>query len=313
MRTLVTGATGLIGRRLVAGLPGAVVLTRDPARAGRVLGNVEAHRWEPEGGPPPMEALHGVEAVVHLAGEPVAAGRWTAARKRRIRDSRVAGTRNLVAGLAQLDRRPEVLVSASAVGYYGDRGDEALDETSPAGRDFLAGVCADWEREAAAAEPFGTRVICVRTGIVLAPGGGALARMLPPFRLGLGGRLGSGRQWMSWVHIDDVVGIVLHALHDSTLRGPVNAVAPCPVTNTDFTLALGRAVHRPAVLPLPEAVLRLTLGEMSGILTASQKVLPCAAELSGYAFAYPDLDAALTDLLGSTAAQGARRASRGRS
>jgi uncharacterized protein (TIGR01777 family) len=174
-------------------------------------------------------------------------------------------------------------------------------------------VCADWEREAAAAEPLEIRVICVRTGIVLAPGGGALARMLPPFRLGLGGRLGSGRQWMSWVHIDDVVGIVLHALHESTLLGPVNAVAPCPVTNTDFTLALGRAVHRPAVLPLPEAVLRLTLGEMSGILTASQKVLPCVAELSGYAFAHPDLDAALTDLLRSIAVQGARRASRGRS
>ena len=184
--------------------------------------------------------------MFNLAGEPVSEGRWTDEKKRRIRDSRVVGTRDLVAGLALLKSRPRVLVSASAVGYYGDRGDEELDERSAAGHGFLAEVCADWEREAMAASQLGIRVVCVRIGIVLAPGGGALARMLTPFRMGVGGRLGSGRQWMPWIHIKDVAGIMLHASWNNEINGPMNAVAPSPVTNADFTRALAHAVHRPA-------------------------------------------------------------------
>jgi uncharacterized protein (TIGR01777 family) len=305
MRTVVTGATGLIGRMLVPNLPGAVILSRDPGRAARELVAAEAHPWQPEAGPAPLEALRGTDAVFHLAGEPVAAGRWTPGRKRRIRESRIQGTRNLVAALAQLEERPEVLVSASAVGYYGDRGDQSLDEASPAGNDFLAQVCADWEREAMAAETLGIRVVCIRTGIVLAAGGGALARMLPPFRLGLGGRLGDGRQWMSWVHIDDVIGIMLHIWRNRAVRGPVNAVSPNPVTNADFTRALGRAVHRPAILPVPKAALRVVLGEMSVILTASQKVFPRSAERSHYAFKQADLDRALDSVVHAPAGEAA--------
>jgi uncharacterized protein (TIGR01777 family) len=220
--------------------------------------------------------------VFNLAGEPVAEGRWTDERKRRIRDSRVLGTRNLVAGLAGLTTRPRVLVSASAVGYYGDRGDQTLDETSSPGHGFLADVCVEWEREALAAERLGIRVVCVRTGIVLAHGGGALAKMLTPFRMGAGGKLGNGRQWMPWIHLDDEVGILLHAMKDARLHGAINAVGPRPVTNAEFTRALGRAMHRPAFLPVPKTALRLAFGEMSEILTASQRVLPKEAERTGY-------------------------------
>lgn len=309
MKTLLTGATGLIGRELVARLGGAVVLSRDPERARRTLPGVEAHAWAPEAGPPPAEAFQGVEAVFNLAGEPVGEGRWTAERKRRIRDSRVLGTRNLVAGLATLERRPRVLVSASAVGYYGDRGDEILDETSPPGRGFLADVCAEWEREAMAAERLGVRVVCVRTGIVLARGGGALAKMLTPFRMGVGGRLGDGRQWMPWIHVDDEVGLLLHARNDARIQGALNAVGPRPVTNAELTRELGRALHRPALLPVPKTALRLAFGEMSEILTASQRVLPKEAERTGYAFEHPELAGALAALLSS--AQGQEQAGDG--
>ncbi|HEY5283931.1 MAG TPA: TIGR01777 family oxidoreductase, partial [Polyangia bacterium] len=199
MRTLVTGATGLIGRALIGRLDSAVVLTRDPARARVASPSVTVHAWSPEVGPPPAETFDGADVVFHLAGEPVAEGRWTTDKKRRIRDSRVLGTRNLVAGIAALEKRPRVLVSASAVGYYGDRGDEELVESSAAGRGFLAEVCAAWEHEAQAAEALGLRVVCARLGLVLAHGGGALARMLPAFRLGAGGKLGNGRQWMPWI------------------------------------------------------------------------------------------------------------------
>jgi uncharacterized protein len=297
MRVLVTGATGLVGRALVARLGSAVVLSRDPERATRTLGAVEAHAWSPEAGPPPAAALEGAEVVFNLAGEPLAEGRWAAERKRRIRDSRVLGTRHLVAGLAALRSRPRVLVSASAVGYYGDRGDEQLDEASGAGRGFLAEVCAEWEREALAAERLGVRVVCVRTGIVLAKGGGALSRMLTPFRLGAGGRLGSGRQWMSWVHLDDVLGIMMLASGDDRIRGAINAVGPRPVTNAGFARALGRALRRPALVPVPRAALRLVFGEMSEILTGSQRVFPRVAEREGFAFEHADLGGALEALL----------------
>jgi uncharacterized protein (TIGR01777 family) len=300
MRALVTGATGFIGRRLVAKLDHAVVLTRDPARAQSSFTAAEAYAWSPEAGPPPDEAFQGVDVVFNLAGEPVA-GRWTAERKRRIRESRVVGARNLVAALAAQKERPRLLVSASAVGYYGDRGDDELDEGSTAGRGFLAEVCADWEREALAAERLGIRVVCVRTGVVLARGGGALDKMLTPFRLGLGGRLGSGRQWMPWIHRDDVVGIMLHANREESVRGAINAVGPRPVTNAEFTRALGHALHRPALLPVPRTGLRMAFGEMSEILTASQRVLPKVAMRTGYAFRFSELDQALNAALAKSA------------
>jgi uncharacterized protein (TIGR01777 family) len=301
-RTLVTGATGLIGTRLVARLPHVVVLSRDAESARRRLGVREAFAWSPEGGPPPATAFEHVDAMVHLAGESVAAGRWTTERKRRIRESRVLGTRHLVAGLAAAPSRPRVLVCASAVGYYGDRGDELLDEFSAPGQGFLSEVCQAWETEALGGEALGIRVVLVRIGVVLARDGGALAKLLPPFRLGAGGRLGGGRQWMPWIHVDDLVGLVAHAAASNEVRGAMNAVAPQPARNADFARALGRALHRPALLPVPGLALRLLLGEMSEVLTASQRVVPKVAERTGYAFRHPDLDGALGALLGPASA-----------
>jgi uncharacterized protein len=298
-RALLTGATGLVGTKLAERLSDVVVLSRDPERARRALRASEAHAWAPEVGPPPAAALANLDVVFHLAGEPVAQGRWTAEKKRRIRDSRVMGTRHLVAGLAAQARRPRVLVCASAVGYYGDRGDEVLDETSAAGQGFLAEVCAAWEREAGAAEALGIRVVSARIGVVLSRDGGALAKLLGLFRAGAGGTLAGGRQWMPWLHLDDLVGLLLHAAANDGVRGAMNAVAPQPVSNRDFTRALARAVHRPALLPVPAVALRLLLGEMSEVLTASARVLPRLAERTGYVFRYPDLDAALAALAGS--------------
>ncbi|MFT3843374.1 MAG: TIGR01777 family oxidoreductase [Myxococcaceae bacterium] len=293
MKTLLTGATGLIGQKLLERLGPSIVLSRNPERARRSMGGAEVAAWDPEAGPPRPEVFEGVDVIFHLAGEPVGEGRWTQERKRRIRDSRVVGTRNLVAGLARLTQRPRVLVCASAVGFYGNRGDELLDERSPAGSGFLADVCVEWEREAQAARPLGMRVVLVRTGLVLSPDGGALAKMLTPFRLGAGGRLGDGRQWMPWIHVEDEVGLLLHAMNDERVEGALNAVAPRPVTNRDFTEALGHAVHRPALLPVPKTALRLAFGEMSEILLVSQRALPKEAERTGYAFKYPELRQAL--------------------
>ena len=230
--------------------------------------------------------------MFHLAGESVGEGRWTAAKKQRIRDSRVIGTRRLVEGLAALEQKPRVLVVASAIGYYGSRGDETLDESSAPGDDFLAQVCRDWEAEARAAEKLGIRVVNTRFGIVLG-NGGALKKMLLPFKLGAGGRLGNGRQWMSWVHVDDVVGILLAAAIDEQYRGPVNTVAPTPVTNREFTRVLASVLHRPAIFPVPAFGLRLVVGEFAEVLLGSQRVLPKAAQRAGYAFHYPELAEAL--------------------
>lgn len=301
MKALVTGATGLVGRRLIRELEGATVLGRDPTRARASLGDVTAFAWQPQAEPPPAEALAGVDVIFHLAGEPVAEGRWTASKKRAIRQSRVEGTTNLVKALESLEKRPALLVTASAVGIYGDRGDEELVEDSEAASTFLAEVCTAWEAEALKAAELGLRVVTARIGIVLAPDGGALPRMLPPFRLGLGGHLGNGRQWMPWVHVEDVIGLLLHAASTETVRGPMNVVSPNPVTNRDFTRALGQALRRPAVLPVPRLGLRAAFGEMSQILIASQRVLPRAAQDSGYRFHFEELRLALDACLGNGA------------
>jgi uncharacterized protein (TIGR01777 family) len=296
MRAVVTGATGFLGQALCARLEAPVVLARDPATAGRALPNARAVAWSAGRGVP-AGALDGAAAVFHLAGEPITAGRLDAAHRRRVLASRVQGTRDVVAALRDASRRPAVLVSASAIGIYGDRGDEPLTEASSLGSGFFADVCRAWEEEARAATPLGVRVVSLRTGIVLGAGGGALARMKTPFRLGVGGRLGSGRQWVSWVHLDDVVGLALLAAANPSLSGPVNATAPGPVTNAELTRALARVLHRPAVLPVPRFALRLALGGLAREVLASARVLPEAALRAGYRFRFGDLDAALRDAL----------------
>jgi uncharacterized protein (TIGR01777 family) len=299
MRVTLTGATGLIGARVAAALrergDEVTVLSRGPERAAARLG-VQAVRWDPLAEPAPASALAGRDGVVHLAGEPVAQ-RWSAAAKERIRASRVVGTANLIAGLRDAGPRPGVLVSASAVGYYGPRGEEEVDESSGPGEDFLARVCVAWEDAARAAEQLGMRVVCVRTGVVLDSGGGALAKMLPPFRAGVGGPVAGGRQYMPWIHVDDLVGLYLAALDGADWSGPVNATAPTPVTNRDFSQALGRALHRPAVAPVPRAALRLLYGEMEQIVTTGQRAVPRRARELGYAFAHPELGEALRSAL----------------
>lgn len=303
MRVTITGATGLIGGALVKALRGSgaevVVLSRDPDRARRELGSVEAHAWDPSG-EVPVAALQGSDAVVHLAGEQIAQ-RWTARAKRAIRDSRVLGTRLLVQALAAIpaDTRPRTFLCSSAIGYYGPHGDEPIDEDAPAGDGFLAQVCLAWESEALAAEALGLRVVRLRTGVVLDPAGGALAKMLPPFKLGVGGPVAGGRQYVSWVHTDDLVGIVLQALNDESFSGPVNATAPNPIGNRDFSRALGRALHRPALLPVPGLALKLLYGEMAEIVTTGARVLPARALVGGYEFRYDDVEAALRAALDS--------------
>jgi hypothetical protein len=277
MNIAISGASGFIGRHLVKSL----------ALAGHSLRALSRHA--------PAESLRESDVIIHLAGEPVAQ-RWTAAAKQRIRDSRVVGTHNLVETLATLPRRPEALICASAIGYYGSRGDEILTESSAPGSGFLPEVCVAWEREAQAAEAFGIRVVRVRIGVVLAAGGGALPRMLPPFRMGVGGRLGSGRQWMSWIHLEDLAALFQLAV-ESQVRGPLNAAAPHAVTNSDFTRELAHALRRPAVFPVPEFALRLLFGEMADVLLASQRVVPAAAEAAGFRFRFPQLASALAGLL----------------
>ncbi len=299
-RVTVTGATGLVGPQVIAALRerGAqvTVLSRDPGRAARRLGEVEAIAWDPLAEPAPAEALEGRDAVVHLVGENVAQ-RWSEQVKRAIRDSRVLGTRNLVEGLGQLEQRPACLLSSSATGYYGAHGEEPLDEDAPPGRDFLAGVCVDWEHEAQGARALGMRVLNVRTGVVLDRGGGALGKMLPPFRLGIGGPVAGGRQYISWIHTADLVGIMLAALQDERWEGPVNATAPEPVENREFARVLGRVLHRPAVLPVPGLALRTLYGDMAEIVTTGARVVPAKALVLGYEFQHPELQEALTSAL----------------
>jgi uncharacterized protein (TIGR01777 family) len=300
VRVVVTGATGLIGSALVRELQArgdeVTVLTRDPARAERSLPGVEAQRWsDPTGEPAPADALGGRDAVVHLAGEPIAQ-RWTDEAKRRIRESRALGTRNLVAGLRTVgeESRPGVLVSQSAIGWYGARGDEPVDESEPAATgDFLAGVVEVWEEEARAAEELGMRVALTRTGVVLAKGGGALEKMLPPFKLGMGGPVAGGKQYVPWVHLDDVVGAMLFCLDNERASGPLNVTAPQPVTNKTLSKALGRALKRPAVAPVPAFAVQLLYGEMASIVTTGARVIPRRLEELGYEYRRPDLEPAL--------------------
>jgi uncharacterized protein len=297
----VTGSSGLIGSALgpalAAGGHRLVPIVRPGTRTSDGL------RWDPQGGTIDAGALEGVGAVINLAGEGIGERRWNGAHKARVRDSRISGTRLLSETLAKLQRPPTVLVSASAVGFYGDRGNEVLTEASAPGGGFLAGVARAWEAATEAAETAGIRVVHLRTGAVLSGNGGALPKMLTPFRLGLGGRFGSGRQWMSWIAIDDEVGAILHVLGDGSLAGPVNAVAPNPVTNAEFTRTLAGALHRPAVVPVPPPALRLFLGtEMANeLLLFSQRALPTRLLDSGYRFATPDLGSALRRVLAPAA------------
>ena len=301
MKVAVTGATGLVGSALVPFLLSGGHEVVPLRRASATGPGGDTPSWDPETGTLAAAVADGLDAVVHLAGENIAGGRWTAARKARIRDSRVNGTRHLAEALAALAEPPRTLVVASAIGFYGDRGDDVLDETSAPGEGFLPEVCQAWEAAASPAREAGIRVVHLRIGIVLTPAGGALGQMLFPFRVGVGGVIGSGRQYMSWVALDDVLGGVLHALRTEDLAGAVNMVAPNPATNREFTKTLGRVLRRPTIFPLPAFGARLAFGEMAdALLLASTRVEPARLRNAGFALGYPDLEGALRHVLGRT-------------
>jgi uncharacterized protein len=297
MKCVVSGGTGFIGRRIVDRLLRdshyVGVWSRHPGREKRAA--VASFSWDPLQGEPPAESLNTMDAVIHLAGEPVAQ-RWNTEVKQRIRDSRVLGTRALVDAISRVRHKPKVLVCASAIGYYGDRGDELLTEASNPASGFLADVCRGWEAEADRAAEFGLRVVKLRIGFVLGKGGGALAQMVPAFRAFVGGRLGSGKQWMPWIHVADVSEMFVHAV-DSDIRGVWNASAPNPVTNADFTREMGKSLHRPTLFPVPQFALKLAFGELGQHMLDSSRVIPEAALKAGFQFRFPDLAAALRDII----------------
>jgi uncharacterized protein (TIGR01777 family) len=298
MRILITGGTGLIGRRLCRVLHAEghelTVFSRNPRSVAEKCGaSVHAlgalAEWKPD---------MVFDAVINLAGEPIVDERWTARRKQVLRDSRIALTKELVGRIAAAEQKPSVLLSGSAVGYYGGRGDEVLDETSGAGADFPAQLCIDWEAEAAGAVKYGVRVCQLRSGLVLSKDGGLLGRMVTPFKMGMGARIGDGRQWMSWVHIDDYVALVQRLLRDGEMRGAYNMTAPAPVTNKEFTAALAAALHRPAPFVAPGSLLKLSLGEAASLLLEGQRVLPKRMLAAGQTFRFGRLEDALKDLFG---------------
>ena len=292
-RILVAGGTGFVGTKLRAALIARghwlAIATRTPEAPRVHNSGMEYVPWLPD--------LSRYDAVVNLAGENLFSARWNADVKARIRASRIDTTRKIVEALAAASKRPPVLINASAIGVYGDQGERPLPESGAHGSDFLAEVCTAWEREAERARELGVRVVTLRTGVVLGTPGGALAKLLPPFRFGLGGPIGSGAHYMSWIHVQDLAGLIAFAIESPALSGAVNAVAPQACTNNEFTKALGRALHRPAVFPLPPAMLRLALGEVAGVLTSSQRCVPKAATDAGFQFKFPDIDSALRDLL----------------
>jgi uncharacterized protein (TIGR01777 family) len=302
MRILVSGSTGFLGTALVEALEErghaiARLVRPGTPRKSVAGGRAPAIPWDPLAGQFDASSAEGAEALIHLAGASIAGGRWNASHKELLRTSRVSATRHLIGALAKLQRPPRVIVAASAIGYYGNRGDETLTEASPPGNDFLAGLCREWEAETARGAEFGARVVNLRFGIILAAHGGALPRMALPFKLGAGGRLGDGRQWMSWLTLPEVISIIQFVLAQSGLAGPVNAVTPNPVRNEEFTRVLAKSLHRPALFPAPAFALRLALGEMAdALLLISQKVMPSKLADSGYAFLQPGLASALAEV-----------------
>lgn len=296
MKVAITGSTGLIGGALVRSLKAKnhvpVCMVRNKAKAGEIA-------WNPNDGTIDASHLEGMDAVVHLAGENIAGGRWTDARKRRIEESRTKGTSLLANTLAKLSQPPAVWVSASAIGFYGNRGNEILTEESAAGRGFLADVCQSWEKATEAVESTSIRLVKLRIGVVLSPDGGALAKMLLPFKMGAGGIVGPGTQYFSWIELSDIVRAIEHAIETPSLSGPVNGTAPVPVTNREFTKALGRALSRPTIFPMPAFAARLAFGEMADeMLLSSTRVEPTRLQKSGFVFRYPELNGALKHLLG---------------
>lgn len=297
MKILITGSHGLVGQALFTSLvqDGHEVVRL--VRRQPQFGSPEVE-WDPKHGVIDSAHLEGFDVVVHLAGESIADGRWTTEKKRRIRESRVQGTEILSQALVRLSQRPKVFLSASAIGYYGNRGNEVLDETSHPGSDFLSNVCVQWEQATGPVAQAGVRTVNLRFGIILSVRGGALAKMLPPFRMGIGGRVGNGKQWMSWIVLDDVVGAIKHSIGDVSLAGPVNFVAPNTVTNAHFTRELGRTLSRPTLFPVPEFGARLAFGEMAdALLLSSQRVNPSRLKEAGYQFLEPELPGALRRVL----------------
>jgi len=302
MRILVSGSTGFLGTALIDTLEGEghavarLVRPATPRKSARAVSQQNV-LWDPVAGQFDAAGAEGADALVHLAGASIAGGRWNASHKALLRTSRVDATRHLIGALAKLQRPPRVIVAASAVGYYGNRADESLTEESAPGSNFLAGVCREWEAETARGTEFGARVVSLRFGIILAAHGGALPQIALPFKLGAGGRLGDGRQWMSWLTLQETIAVIQFALSNSVLTGPVNTVTPNPVRNSEFTTVLAKALHRPALFPAPAFALRLALGEMAdALLLISQKVMPAKLANAGYSFAQPDLALALADV-----------------